>query len=118
MTELLRHVVTSAVPEAQAETARDAEGALAKFRDRPPDLMLLDLNLPGMSGVELCMYLRGLGEGQRCTVVAVSGTASASDMRLLDQLGITHYIAKGPELSARLTTLLRELARRIRGENG
>lgn len=40
------------------EVATDGPGALVAARDRPPDLVVLDVMLPGLDGVEACRWLR------------------------------------------------------------
>src|ERR1700722_7461668 len=44
----------------QGEVAADGAAALQAFIDHPPDLVLLDLLLPGMSGLEVCRRMRSI----------------------------------------------------------
>src|SRR5438270_3217756 len=46
----------------QVSTAADGERALAQVRLKPPDLVILDLMLPGIDGLEVCRRLRDAGE--------------------------------------------------------
>ena len=73
-------------------------------------MIILDLMMPEMSGVEFFMYLRGARLCEDATVVAVSAGASDADRALLNELGVGAYIPKGPELRVRLTALVRALA--------
>jgi DNA-binding response OmpR family regulator len=98
-----------ALPEAEVRVVEDAERALLAVRDRAPDAMLLDLHMPRMNGIELCMMLRGARLADQCTVIAVSAGAREADIDLLKQLGITRFVPKGAEIGARLNPLLREL---------
>ena len=98
-----------AVPEATVTVVVAAEEALLAVRERPPDAILLDLQMPRMNGIELCMMLRGTHLADNCTIIAVSAGARDADIDLLRQLGITRFVPKGAELSARITPLLREL---------
>jgi len=107
---LMRAQVERAGVRAQIESVGDADGALRSVRQNPPDLILLDLELPGMNGIELCMYLRGTRLAERCSIVSVSGTGGERDLHLLSQLGVTEYIVKGPELTRRIA----EAVRRVR----
>jgi len=43
--------------------AANGEGALAVARNKPPDLVILDLMLPGIDGLEVCRRLRAAGDG-------------------------------------------------------
>jgi serine/threonine-protein kinase len=107
--EVLAGVVRDAVDDVLVTVVPDGEAALEHLRQRPPDLMLLDLGLPGMSGVELCMYARGTRMADLTTVVAVSAAARPPDVALLRQLGVRHFLPKNGELVERLDSLVRTL---------
>jgi len=109
---LMRAHVRKTVPSAVITTANDAEAAIRHVHGHPPDLLLLDLRMPKMSGVELAMYLRGTHLADATTIVAVSGLAHEDDLALLRQLGITTFIPKGDGLEARLASVLRDAERR------
>jgi CheY-like chemotaxis protein len=53
--------------------ASDGPAALAAARNSPPDVILLDLGLPGMSGGELAAELRDIPELRDCRLIAVTG---------------------------------------------
>jgi CheY-like chemotaxis protein/tRNA A-37 threonylcarbamoyl transferase component Bud32 len=107
--KLLGMYVTRAVPETQVIVVDDAERALVALRERPPDVMLVDLHMPRMNGIELCMMLRGMHLADQCTIVAVSAGARDADIDLLRQLGITRFVPKGAELGALLGPQIKEL---------
>ena len=58
MVELLRLVLTEA--SFSVSTATTGKEALRKVQRSPPDLMVLDLLLPGMNGFSVCKQLRGI----------------------------------------------------------
>lgn len=89
--------------------AADGEQALALFRERAPDLLLLDIHMPRMNGVEVAMHLRGERSAATCRIVGVSAGAQPEDVELLSQLGVHHYLTKDTTLRARLADLLRQL---------
>jgi CheY-like chemotaxis protein len=109
LAKLVGMYVTRAVPDAQVAAVGDAERALASVRERPPDVMFMDLHMPRMNGIELCMMLRGMHLADQCTIVAVSAGASHADIDLLRQLGITRFVPKGADMGALLTTQVKEL---------
>jgi serine/threonine-protein kinase len=91
--------------------AVDGEEAMGALRDRDPDLLLLDLHLPKMNGVEVGMQLRGEGLATRTKIVAVSAGAQEHDLQLLHLLGCHHFVPKGPDMKERLATAVRALFR-------
>ena len=103
--------VKQAAPHAEVLTAPDAQRALEIFRDKPPKLVFLDLNMPKMSGFELFTYLRGVRLVDASTVVAMSAGGSATDVQLMLELGAHDFIPKGPELRGRVTKIVQILAK-------
>jgi serine/threonine protein kinase len=98
--------VRSSVPGASVAIAHNAEEAIEVMRGTPVHLLLLDLHIPGMSGVELAMYLRGAHLATRCRIVAVSSGAQWADIGLLRQLGVTDFLRKDERLGERLRPLV------------
>jgi CheY-like chemotaxis protein len=88
------------------ETAVDGEAAMTAIRAREPDLLLLDLHMPKMNGIEVCMALRGERLGERTTIISVSAGAQDDDKQLLYQLGIHHFVEKGTSLKDRLAAAI------------
>ena len=77
---LVRSMLTSRGYEVR--TAGDAESAIASIGARPPALVLTDLELPGMSGIELCRRLR---ERSNVPIVVMSrSTDCANEVAALD----------------------------------
>jgi eukaryotic-like serine/threonine-protein kinase len=87
----------------------DGVKALAALRTEAPDLMLLDIQLPRMNGIEVCMYMRGEKLAPRCRLIAMSGDADPGDIALLHQLGMHHFIAKDQQLSTQLRVAMNQL---------
>lgn len=99
-------LVQAAVRGASIAIAPDADAAIAVMRATPVHLLLLDLHIPGMSGVELAMYLRGAHLATRCRIVAMSSGAQWADVGLLRQLGVTDFLRKDDRLAERLRPLV------------
>lgn len=95
MASVLEELISDVAPDADVRVARDGNAVLAHVRQSQPDLMLLDLGLPSMNGVELCMHLRGNGMAERTSIVALSAAAQPNDVALLRQLGVRSFIRKG-----------------------
>lgn len=89
-------------------TANDGETGLRLAREKRPDLIVLDLMLPRMSGYEVCRKLRG--EGTATPIVMVTARGDETDRVLGLDLGADDYISKPfsvPELLARVRAVLR-----------
>jgi DNA-binding response OmpR family regulator len=88
-------------------TAGDGETALALARESEPDLIVLDLGLPGMDGIEVCRELRTFS---RCYILMLTARADEVDMLIGLGVGADDYVTKpfSPRtLMARVRTLLR-----------
>ncbi len=86
----------------------DAESAIAAVARRRPDLMIVDVGLPGMSGIELCTRLRGLDVDT--PILILSARDQVGDRVAGLQAGADDYLVKPfslDELAARLHALLR-----------
>jgi serine/threonine-protein kinase len=114
MAALLRALVLATVPDADIRVVTDGERAIDLAQQWAPHLMLLDLMMPKMSGVEVCMYLRGAHVADRCSIVSVSAGAEEHDVQLLHQLGITRFLRKGPKLATLLPPIVADVHRLAR----
>ena len=75
-------------------TAGDAEEALAALEGWQPRLVLMDLQLPGMDGLELTRLLKAAPETRDIIVVAVTAYAMKGDAERALAAGCDHYVAK------------------------
>jgi signal transduction histidine kinase len=75
-----------------AEVAYDGATALAKARANPPDIVLCDLGLPGITGYDVARALRAERSGIR--LVAISGYAQPEDIANAREAGFEQHIAK------------------------
>lgn len=90
--------------------ARDGELGLRRAIDRPPDLVLLDLNLPGMDGVEVCRQLRREKATTTVPIIMLTARVGEDDRIGGLDLGADDYITKPfsvKEVVARARALLR-----------
>jgi CheY-like chemotaxis protein len=108
MREAMALYVRAGAPDAAIEKTGEGRQAVRSVRRRVPDLLLLDLDLPDINGIEVCMLLRGMQLGDGCMVVSVSGRATRADVELLEQLGV-RSLEKGPNLIGDLAALLQEI---------
>jgi CheY-like chemotaxis protein len=92
----------------EARCAYGVDDALAAVQAFEPEVVLLDIGLPGMSGYELARQLRALPQGQRATLVAVTGYSRAEDRARSAAAGFQHHLVK-PVDPAALEALMRGL---------
>ncbi|HVY06387.1 MAG TPA: MASE1 domain-containing protein [Burkholderiales bacterium] len=74
-----------------AYSGRDAIELAKQFR---PEIVLLDIGLPGMDGYEVARALRGFDEGSNMVIIAVSGYGQEEDRRLSREAGFDHHFVK------------------------
>lgn len=89
----------------EAEVAADGPTAVAAAEANPPDVVLLDIGLPGMDGWQLAGRLRGLDGPKRPLLVALTGHGEEADLSRSRKAGIDLHLTK-PADAARLEALL------------
>jgi DNA-binding response OmpR family regulator len=93
--------------------AADGESALASLRDEPADLLVLDLMLPGIDGLEVCERLRAKGDD--VPVIMLTALGSETDRVVGLERGADDYVTKpfSPrELVLRVESVLRRAGER------
>src|SRR5262245_20587250 len=78
----------------QVVEAESAEVALQKLATVQPDLILMDMQLPGMDGLTLARMLKARPEYARVPIVGLSAHAMASDAEEAKRAGCVDYITK------------------------
>ena len=76
------------------ESAGDAAAALPDLLREAPDLVILDVNMPGMSGWELCSILRRQSATETVPILFLTGRQEVKDRITAMQLGGSDYLAK------------------------
>jgi len=89
-------------------TAYDGPAGIALAREFAPDVVLLDLGMPGMSGYDVARALRA--QGSRQTIVAVTGWGDTAAKRQAREAGFDHHLVK-PVDEADLIGLLGDVAK-------
>ena len=112
LARILTFYVRQIMGPVDVRVAHDGEEALKAVQEAEPDVMLLDLHMPRMNGVELCMQLKGEGLAEGSSIISVSAGAAEHDVQLLHQLGIHHFVEKGSNLRERLRVVLVEVCGR------
>ena len=95
----------------EVEVAHDGEEALGKFDAFRPEIVLLDIGLPGMSGFEVAEKLRGRPDSEGAVLVAMTGWGQEDDIRRSRESGFAHHLVKPVDLEALRALLLSDLSR-------
>ncbi len=77
------------------EAVRDGEEALGVIKEREFDIIILDINLPKMSGWDVLRRLRENDKSQESKVIILSNAVLEEDSRrMMDEFGVSKYIVK------------------------
>ncbi len=108
--------------------AHDGETALRKVKLEKPDLVILDLMLPGMNGLDICKALRANAQTAALPIIMLTAKSDELDKILGLEIGADDYVTKPfsvKELVARVRSLLRRsqegakaIAKEVYEQNG
>jgi CheY-like chemotaxis protein len=91
-------------------TATDGEAALALARSEAPDLLLLDILMPKLTGLEVLRRLRADQQTRGIPVLVLSNSSREQDIQEVTRLGVVGYLVKADlslqELGDRVTRIL------------
>jgi len=104
--ELLKDAL--AVPGYRILESSNGSDALLKIQSETPDIVLLDIQMPGLDGFEVLRAIRGLQPPVPCRVLAVTAFVMDGDRERMLASGFDGYIAKPVSISH-----VREQVRRI-----
>jgi two-component system phosphate regulon response regulator PhoB len=108
LTMLLRYNLEAEGYEVDA--AERGDEAEVKLKETPPDLVVLDWMLPGLSGIELCRRLRARAETERLPIIMLTARGEETERLRGLSTGADDYIVKPfsvPEFLARVHAVLR-----------
>src|SRR5262245_42108445 len=103
-----------------AHVSSTGDEALAHIRRQPVDLVILDVMLPGLSGLEVCRALRADQKTSSLPIIMVTARAEETDRIIGLEIGADDYISKpfSPnELVARVRALMRRSKRSDAGQS-
>lgn len=89
----------------RVETASNGLEALNRIRTQPPDLVILDLMLPGMDGFAVCAMLKRDQRFSHIPIVILSARSQAQDKKTGTSLGADAYITKPFQPQELLSTI-------------
>ena len=91
-------------------SATDAEAGLTLARDEQPNLILMDIQLPGMDGLQATGLLKGDAATRAIPVIALTALAMKGDEERIRAAGCDGYIAKPMRYQDFLSTVAAQLA--------
>ena len=106
---LIKHALERS-GDAHVDVVGSGDTALRAVADQAPDLVILDLNLPVLSGIEVCRLLRARPETAGLPIIILTARTSEADRVAGLDLGADDYVTKPfslRELSARVRAVLR-----------
>jgi two-component system chemotaxis response regulator CheY len=93
--ELIRRTIgISGLPITEVMEAADGAAAIQLLADRGADVLITDINMPNMGGVELVRAVRGDRLLAKIPVLVVSTDGSAARRDVMSSLGVTGYLPK------------------------
>jgi two-component system, OmpR family, alkaline phosphatase synthesis response regulator PhoP len=106
---LIKHTLER-TGDTEAQVVGSGDAALKAVADEPPDLIILDLNLPVVSGVEVCRILRSRSDARHVPIIMLTARTTEDDRVTGLELGADDYVTKPfslRELTARVRAVLR-----------
>ena len=80
-------------------TATNGREAVELWRHNPYDIILMDINMPIMDGLEATKEIRRLEEGRRIVIIALTASSSDEDRKMCEQAGMDSLITKPVSLT-------------------
>jgi DNA-binding response OmpR family regulator len=78
----------------EVTAASDGLAAFAALQSSKPDLVMLDIGLPMIGGIELCVTIRQMHGHEHTPIIMVTGSHKFIDQRLAQEFGASAYITK------------------------
>ncbi|AIQ54919.1 response regulator [Paenibacillus sp. FSL R7-0331] len=107
---LMHHIFKKNLPSVLLLKAETAEQGLEIAARRLPDLIILDIGLPGMNGYEAIERLKGSEDTRHIPVMAISAFALRSDIEQAMNIGFAAYITKPFQVKVFTDTVKKMLA--------
>ncbi len=97
---LLMHDILNEYTDVQLLTANTAEEGIRIAREQLPDLIVMDINLAGMSGIDAIRYIRSVTLIKRITVFVLTGDAREETRKRCEEAGVDMFFSKPVDVAA------------------
>jgi CheY-like chemotaxis protein len=91
---LIRTLVKKILPNAIVVEAVDGNEAIQHFKEEKPDILLMDIQLPNMSGYEATKEIRLLADGMKIPIVAITAGVMTEEIDQCFEAGMNDYLPK------------------------
>src|SRR5690606_17259273 len=95
----------------EVDMALDGQEALDKMMEYPPDLVLLDIQMPGMDGYEVCKRIKSTPKIQEIPVIFLSALSETADIVKGFEVGGADYVSKPFKFREVMARVENQLAR-------
>lgn len=93
--KLIRILLSQSLPQAKITTAENGLEAIVQYESAPPDLILMDLLMPEMDGLQATKRIRQAEtDGKRIPIIALTAAAESQDMKRSYDAGMDGYLTK------------------------
>ena len=93
MVNMIRRALSS-VKDIVIDEVHDGLAAVRKFSEFKPDLILLDMRMPGLTGHEVCTVIRKDPEGRDVKIIMISGAMDMDALERVAEAGANDFLAK------------------------
>lgn len=87
-------VILNTIPEIKLFCEEDGKAGFDLIEKGDPDLIILDIQLPTMNGIEICLKLRKLDKFKKVPIIAVTSFAMKGDKERILSAGFNDYVSK------------------------
>jgi signal transduction histidine kinase/ActR/RegA family two-component response regulator len=105
----LMEMIIARMPSVRLISARNAEIGIERARVEEPDLILMDINLPGMSGIDALGVLGDMEETSHIPIIAISTGATKKEIDLAMKVGFRDYLTKPIDIQTTLELIGKNL---------
>jgi len=91
--------VVNTMPDLEVIMETEGGRALELIKKDNPDLIILDIQLPGINGIEICKELRKLSEFKNTPIIAMTGYPEDFDESIVSEAGFNKFFSKPIELN-------------------
>lgn len=99
----------------EVETTSNPNEALAKIKGFMPQLILLDIRMPHLGGLEICQMLNNDAQARLIPIIIISGLGGYADIKKAYQFGVIDYVTKPYDFKELLKKINKTIA--SKGDN-